>query len=79
MFRVERSGLVAVRAIRAAQGICSESPVELQRLAAYGKCNSQRGCESAVFSRQSSVNLGAGFARNPIDATAKTPSGFLFW
>ena len=33
-FRVERSGLVAVRAIRAeAQGICSGSPVELQRLA----------------------------------------------
>jgi len=39
-FRVERSGLVVMRAIRAeAQGTCSRSPVVERRPAAYGKSN----------------------------------------
>jgi len=54
---VERSGLVAMRSIRAeAQGICSRSPVVLQRRAALGKSKLQLCCEAAVFSRQSAVN-----------------------
>ena len=48
---------MAVRAIRAeAQGICSRSPMVLQRVAAYGKRNAPLRCESSVFSRQWSVN-----------------------
>ena len=48
---------MAVRAIRAeAQGICSRSPVVLQRRVALGKSKLQLRCEAAVFSRQSAVN-----------------------
>ncbi len=48
---------MAVRAIRAeAQGICSRSPVVMQRQAAYGKSKLQLRCESPVFGRESSVN-----------------------
>ena len=54
---VERSGLVAMRAIRAeAQGICSRSPFELLRPVPYGKSNPQRRGESSVFRRQWAVN-----------------------
>ena len=54
---VERSGLVAMRAIRAeAQGICSRSPVGLLRPVPYGKSNPQRRCESSIFGRQCAVN-----------------------
>ena len=42
---VERTGLVAVRAIRAeAQGICSRSPVVERRWVAYGKSNFASMC-----------------------------------
>ncbi len=48
---------MVVRAIRAeAQGICSRSPVVLQRRVALGKSKLQLRCEAAVFSRQSAVN-----------------------
>ena len=51
--RVERSGLMAVRAIGAeAQGICSRSPVELQRRAAYGRSKVQLRCGCSVFGFQ---------------------------
>ena len=52
---------MAVRAIRAEarrsqdRGICSRSPVVLQRQAAYGKRNSQLRCGFSVFSFQCSV------------------------
>ena len=60
-FRIERSGLVAMRAIRAeAQGICSGSPVVLQRQAAYGKRNVQLRCGCSVFSVRFSVNRRSG-------------------
>ncbi len=51
-FRVERSGLVAVRAIRAAQGICSKSPMVLQWLVALGKSKLQLRCGFSVFGFQ---------------------------
>lgn len=50
---VERSGLVAERAIRAeAQGICSGSPVVVQRPVLYGNRNALLRCELAVVSVQ---------------------------
>ena len=54
---VERSGLVAMRAIRAeAQGICSRILVVLRRPVPFGKRNPQRCWESSVFRRQCAVN-----------------------
>ncbi len=52
---------MAVGAIRAeAQGICSRSPVVLQRQAAYGKRNPQLRCGCSVFSVRFSVNRRSG-------------------